>query len=106
MEENILTPGDYLSILNRRKWVLIIPFFLIVAMAGITAMVLPAVYRSTAKILIEQREIPDEYVTSSMTTYAEQRMQSIRQRVLTSQQLQELIKRFNLYQEERKKKDH
>ena len=104
MEENVLTLDDYLSILNRRKWVMIIPFFLIASIVGITALLLPAVYRSTATLLIEQREISDEYVTDSMTSYAEQRIESIRQRVLTSKQLQELIKQFNLYPELRKKK--
>ena len=104
MEENELTIGDYLAILNRRKWVVIIPFFLIALIVVITALLLPAVYRTTATLLIEQQEIPDEYVTSSLTSYAEQRIESIRQRVLTSKQLQELIKQFNLYPELIKKK--
>lgn len=104
MEESILTPGDYLAILNRRKWALIVPFILIAAASAVTALLLPPVYKSTATILIEQREIPAEYVTSSLTTYAEQRMQNIRQRVLTSKQLQILIKQFNLYQKIQDKK--
>lgn len=103
MEENILTPGDYLAILNRRKWALMVPFFLIAAASVLTALLLPPVYKSTATILIEQREIPAEYVTSSMTTYAEQRMQNIRQRVLTSRQLQIMIKQFGLYGKEQDK---
>ncbi|MBC8440383.1 MAG: chain-length determining protein [Deltaproteobacteria bacterium] len=103
MEENILTPGDYLAILNRRKWALIVPFVLIVAASVVTALMLPSIYKSQATILIEQREIPAEYVTSSMTTYAEQRMQSIKQRVLTSQQLQNLIRQFSLYQKQLEK---
>jgi len=103
MEENVLTPGDYLAILNRRKWALIVPFVLIVTAAAMTALLLPSIYRSSSTILIEQREIPAEYVTSSMTTYAEQRMQTIKQRVLTSQQLQALIKQFDLYVRDRQK---
>ncbi len=103
MEENILTPGDYLAILNRRKWAILVPFGLIVMVSVLTALMLPAVYKSTATILIEQREIPAEYVTSSMTTYAEQRMQIIKQRVLTSRQLQSLIRQFDLYRQLREK---
>jgi len=106
MEENLLTPGDYFTILKRRKWALIIPFVLIVMVSSLTALLLPSIYKSTAIILIEQREIPAEYVMSSMTTYAEQRMQIIKQRVLTSQQLKSLIKKFDLYQKLRKKKDY
>jgi polysaccharide chain length determinant protein (PEP-CTERM system associated) len=97
MEEQLLTPGDYLAILKRRKWALIIPFVVIVLFAALTALLWPPSYESSATILIEQREIPAEYVTSSMTTFAEQRMQSIKQRVLTSKQLQELVFKFNLY---------
>ncbi len=104
MEEINLTPGDYLSILNRRKWALILPFILIVTASIVTALMLPSIYKSSATILIEQREIPAEYVTSSMTTYAEQRMQIIKQRVLTSRELQGLIKQFELYQKLREKK--
>jgi polysaccharide biosynthesis transport protein len=104
MEENVLTPGDYWKILKRRKWFLLVPFFLIVILAGAVALLLPPVYKSTATILIEQREIPEEYVTSSMTTYAEQRIQSIRQRVLTTTQLAALIEQFTLYADQRETK--
>ena len=100
MEEQTLSPQDYLDILNRRKWILIIPFILIAAVASIIAWVLPAVYQSTATILIEQREIPAEYVMTSQTSYAEQRMQNIKARILTSKQLQELIRQFDLYKDE------
>jgi len=106
MEENLLTPGDYLTILKRRKWALVLPFVFIVMVSFLTALLLPSIYKSKAIILIEQREIPAEYVMSSMTTYAEQRMQIIKQRVLTSQQLKSLIKKFDLYQKLRKKKDY
>lgn len=104
MDEHVLTPSDYLNILKRRIWALIVPFLLIVTLAGVVALMLPAIYKSTATILIEQREIPAEYVMSSMTTYAEQRIQSINQRVLTSSRLLELINQFDLYPDLRKKK--
>ena len=101
MEENVLSPTDYWKILKRRKWSLLIPIFLIVILAGAVALFLPPVYKSTATILIENREIPEEYVTSSMTTYAEQRIQSINQQVLTSTRLMELINQFGLYADDR-----
>lgn len=104
MEENILTPTDYLKILKRRRWALVVPFLLIVIISGLVALLLPPVYKSTSTILIEQREIPHEFVTSSMTTFAEQRIQSINQRILTSAQLLELINQFDLYPELKGKK--
>ncbi len=104
MEETVLSPSDYLKILKRRVWALVIPFLVIVILAGLVALLLPPVYKSTSVILIEQREIPAEYVTSSMTTFAEQRIQSINQRVLTSSRLLELINQFELYTDLQKKK--
>ncbi|MDA8133609.1 MAG: Wzz/FepE/Etk N-terminal domain-containing protein [Desulfobacteraceae bacterium] len=104
MEENSLTPGDLFAILNRRKAALILPFLFCTAVALLAAFLLPPVYKSTSTILIEQREIPAEYVTSSITTFAEQRIQSINQRILTSSRLQELIQQFDLYPELKEKK--
>ncbi len=104
MDENILSPADYLKILKRRIWYLILPVFFVVVVSAVVALMLPPVYKATSNILIEQREIPAEYVTSSMTTFAEQRIQSIKQRVLTSSRLLELINQFDLYPELKKKK--
>src|SRR5271165_1003180 len=57
----------------------------------------PPTYRSTATILIEQQEIPQDLVRSVITTYADQRVQTISQRVMTSQNLLALIDRYKLY---------
>ncbi len=97
MEENGLIPSDYLTILNRRKWALIVPFILITTVAVLAALLIPSVYKSSATILVEHRAIPTEFVTSSKTIFAEHRIQSIKQRLLTSQHLQKLIDQFDLY---------
>jgi uncharacterized protein involved in exopolysaccharide biosynthesis len=61
------------------------------------AFLLPATYRSTATILIEQQEIPQELVRSVITSFADQRVQVISQRVMTTQNLLTLIDRYDLY---------
>src|SRR6202048_2435118 len=61
------------------------------------AALLPSTYRSTATILIEQQEIPQELVRSVITSFADQRVQVISQRVMTTQNLLSLIDRYNLY---------
>jgi polysaccharide biosynthesis transport protein len=68
------------------------------------AVLLPPVYISGATILIEQQEIPQELVRSAITTFADQRVQLISQRVQTSQNLMSLIERYNLYPEIRSRK--
>ena len=104
MEENTFSLKDVIDVLKRRKEAYILPFLLVLGIAVVLAFLLPSKYQSTSTILIEQREIPAEYVTSSITTYAEQRMQSIHARILTATRLLELIEEFDLYADLRQKK--
>jgi succinoglycan biosynthesis transport protein ExoP len=67
------------------------------------AALLPATYRSTATILIEQQEIPQELVRSVITSFADQRVQVISQRVMTTQNLLTLIDRYKLYPDIRRR---
>lgn len=59
----------------------------------------PPTYTSGSTILIEQQEIPQELVRSALSSYADQRIQVISQRVMTTQNLLQLIDRYNLYPE-------
>lgn len=61
------------------------------------AVLLPPTYRTGATILIEQQEIPQDLVRSAITSFADQRIQVISQRVMTTQNLLTLINRYNLY---------
>jgi uncharacterized protein involved in exopolysaccharide biosynthesis len=76
-------------------------FWLVAAASMVIALLIatlwPPTYRATATILIEQQEIPQELVRSVITTYADQRVQIISQRVMTSQNLLTLIDRYKLY---------
>ncbi len=73
------------------------------AVTILLALLLPPTYQSMAIILIEQQEIPQELVRSVITSYADQRIQIISQRVMTTQNLLPLIERYNLYPEIRQK---
>lgn len=97
MQEQTLSIGDYLAILKRRKWQLVIPAILTFIAATAAALLLPTRYASTATILIEQQEIPMDLVRSTITTYAEQRVQIINQRVMTTENLAPIIERYDLY---------
>ena len=99
MEENELTLEDYLAAIKRRKWGFFIPALLIFSLAVIVAFALPSSYKSTSTILIEEQEIPSDLVMSTITSYAEQRLQSINQRIMSSTRLLEIINRLNLYPE-------
>jgi succinoglycan biosynthesis transport protein ExoP len=89
--------ADYLGILGRRRaWVLGVSGTLFVAALGV-ALALPPVFRSTATILIQEQEIPQELVRSTVTSFADERIQVISQQVMTRSVLLDLVDKYGLY---------
>ena len=87
----------------RRRWrlflFLAVPTFLT---AAVTAVVLPPVYQSSARILVEEQQIPREYVQTTVTSYVEERLQTITQQIMSRSKLLDIIGRFNLYPDMRR----
>ena len=104
MENQAPDINDYLKIIKRRSKFLIIPFVVISILSVVLSVVLPSVYRSIATILIEEQEIPPELVRSTVTTFADQRIQVISQRIMTRSNLVEIVQKYDLYPKERKSK--
>ena len=53
--------------------------------------------RSTATILIEEQEIPSDIVRSAITSYADQRIETIKQQIMTRSTLWRIIEQYGLY---------
>ncbi len=104
MENQAIDIKDYLNIVKRRSRYLLIPFVVVSILSIVLAVALPSVYRSIATILIEEQEIPTDLVRSTVTTFADQRIQVISQRIMTHANLMDIIQKFDLYPKERKSK--
>ena len=89
--------SDYARVLRRRKWLAMGVFFLLLLASVAVALLLPSVYRSTATILIKEQEIPQELVRSTVTSYADERIQVISQQVMTRATLLDLVDKYSLY---------
>jgi len=101
MAENIKTFNDYVVIFKRdQKW-LFGTASLILIVSFLVAVIIPATYESSGTILIEQQEIPKDLVRSSITSFADQRIQIISQRVMTRSNLLEVIRKFDIYSNDR-----
>jgi uncharacterized protein involved in exopolysaccharide biosynthesis len=96
--------GDYIAAFKRKKGAFLITVVIMTIIALTVAFSLPAVFKSTATILIEQQDIPQDMVRTTITTFADQRIQVISQRVMTTKNLFEIIDKYGLYVDERKKK--
>ncbi len=90
-----------IDVLRRRKRLLVVTIFCCLLLSLLPVMLLPSMYQSTAVILIESQEIPQELVRSTVTGYVEERLKAITQISLSRANLLSIIERHGLYQEEK-----
>jgi len=102
-ENNGLDLRAYLAALARRRKSAAITAALCALTTVLLAAFLPPRYASTGTILIEQQEVPADLVRSTVTSYADERVQVISQRVMTTHNLLEIIRRYDLYPSERRR---
>jgi len=104
MDQETKSLNDIMDILKRMKMVFIVTALSVFIVALAVALLWPPVYRSTSTILIEEQEMPRDFVVTTVTSYAEQRLQNINQRIMSTARLVEIINRFNLYADMRQRK--
>ena len=89
--------GDYLGVLRRRRIYLLTILPAALLLAVYLAYALPAIYRSSATILLEPSSIPTELVQTTVTSYADQQIELVSRRVLTPENLEPLVKEVDPY---------
>jgi uncharacterized protein involved in exopolysaccharide biosynthesis len=87
--------------LRRRRKSFFITFFAIMILGFSIAVLLTPIYRSEATIIIEDQQIPVDYVEPTTNEYAEERIEKISQQVLSRPNLLKIIDKYNLYSEEK-----
>jgi len=101
-EQEVKGINDYLDILIRNKKLVIFPALFLILVTTAVALLLPATYKSTGMILIESQEIPSDLVRSTVTSYADQRIAVIKQKLMTTAKVLPIIKKYNLYADKQK----
>lgn len=91
------------SFLRRRRKSFAILFLIIFISSIFLAFVIPPIYQAQSTILIEEQQIPENIVQSTITSYAEERLNSIKEQVLSFDRLKKIIEEFELYPEIRLK---
>jgi polysaccharide chain length determinant protein (PEP-CTERM system associated) len=91
-----------LAVWGRRKWLAVLVFAVPMA-AGVSLITfLPDVYRSTATVIVDNQQVPEAFVRSTVTSALEIRLHTISQEVLSRARLGKLIETLGLYAELRK----
>ncbi len=92
---------DYLAVLTRRRKVILLVVGVLLGLSITIALLWPGTYRSKATILIEEQEIPTELVHSTITSFADQRIEMIKQQVMSRSSLWKVVEQYNLYPDRR-----
>lgn len=98
------TPGQLWEVVRNRGNVVMLSSVLLLVAGTVITSLLPNVYRATTTILVDPQKIPEKYVSSTVTTDPNARMNTLTQQVLSASRLQEIIDRDNLYPELRARK--
>ena len=88
---------DLKGFIRRRKKIFAAIFLSVFLISVAVAFMLPPIYRSESMILVEDQQIPQDYVKSTLTSYVEERIQMITRQVMSRNRLLEIIDQFNLY---------
>ncbi len=100
LEEGGKSLADYLSILKRRKNHMQKVALLVLGLTVLAVLFWPPSYRATATILIEEQEIPQDLVRSTITGFANQELQVISQRALTLNTIMGIVQKYQLWDED------
>lgn len=91
---------DYLGLLRRRVWWIVLPLILGPILAlGIT-FILPNRYTSRTLVLIEGQKVPEKYVTNVVNDDLAERLATMQEQILSRTRLQPIIERFGLYKDD------
>jgi len=101
-EEPARAWSPWLAVRRRQRPLLLVSAGVLL-LATVAAVLWPARYSATGTILIEQQELPSELVRSTVSSYASQRVQVISQRVMTTENLLNIIQRYGLYADLRRR---
>lgn len=93
---------DYIEILWRRIWYILIPFVIVLAGAVLYAISAPKEYRAATLILVTPQKVPEAFIRPTVTSKIEDRLQSIGQEIMSRTRLEQVISEFKLYSEEAK----
>ena len=95
------TPGEYMKIIRRRKWLIILPVIAVFAAVSYVVYKLPDVYQSSTLINVKPSNLPQSLNTMNTEDALTRQLASITQTVTSRSSLEPLIEKYNLYQYEK-----
>jgi polysaccharide chain length determinant protein (PEP-CTERM system associated) len=91
-----LITEDYIAILKRRGWMLLVLAVIFPLIAVAITYHLTPTYTSQTLVLIEPQTVPDTYVKPILAQDIDSRLSSMKEQILSRSRLEPIIQRFNL----------
>src|SRR5882762_6379143 len=95
------TPSEYLKIILRRKWLIILPIIAVTSAVALVVYRLPNVYESVTLIVVKPSTLPTGVVPSMTEDSLTRQLTSIAQVVTSRSSLEPLVNQYELYKPER-----
>lgn len=93
--------GEFIQMLKRRKWLIILPMITMTAAIGYVVYKLPSVFESTTLLTVKPPTISTNLVQSLTNEDLSQRLQIINQEALSRSTLEPMVTKYDLYKAER-----
>lgn len=104
IDSNGKTLRDYIQIIKRRRVIILSIFGSVFPLLIVLLYLWPPTFQSKAIILIEEQDVPQDLVATTVTSYAVQRVEEIKQKIMTNSNIIEIVERFELLSEKEIKK--
>ena len=95
-------PEDFLTIAWRYRWVIVVPLVVAAVGAFVYGEQLPNIYRSESIVLIIPPQVTEKVQRSASNETLQDRLNLLKQQILSRTRLERIIEEFNLYPQERK----
>ncbi|HKE58531.1 MAG TPA: GNVR domain-containing protein [Pyrinomonadaceae bacterium] len=95
------TPSEYLKIVLRRKWLIILPMIAVASAVALVVYRLPDVYQSVTLIVVKPSTLPTTVVPALPEDLLTRQLTSIAQVVTSRSSLEPLVLKYDLYKSER-----
>jgi len=95
------TPGEYGKIVQKRKWLIILPAIAIAMAVAIVVIQLPDLYQSSTLIVVKPSTLPNSVVPTITEDSLTREINSIAQVVTSRSSLEPLIEKYYVYKTEK-----
>ena len=100
-----LVLADYISILKRRGWIILIPLVILPIVSVALSYTIPPQYLSQTSVLVQGQRVAEGIVKPVISTDLDSRLSSMKERILSRSSIQPIIDRYNLYSDKKASMD-